>query len=247
MLDGKELTMGVSGKLWKNVLIIYDRQTKTLWSHLTGGGVFGPLKGKRLKTFHSAFMTFSEWTKLNPDTKVLQKKGGIFGLTRSSSRDPYEGYYYSRQTGIIPQKYRDNRLHPKTFIVGLVLDDAAGKRIAKAYPFDALNKAGVVNDTFAGRDLVVSYCHGARSGVIFDRNLDGKKLSFEAKGVSQKGGKECLLMKDSETGSTWQGLTGVSLDGPLKGKRLTPVQSTHAFWFGWKDYYPKSEIYKNVN
>ena len=47
-------------------------------------------------------------------------------------------------------------------------------------------------------------------------------------------------MKDSETGSTWQRLTGVSIDGSLKSKRLTPVQSTHSFWLGWKDYYRRA-------
>ena len=125
-LDGQKLSFGVSGKLWKNVLIMYDRQTDTLWSHLTGEGLIGPLKGKRLGTFPAAMMRYSEWTQLYPDTLVLKKKlkgmgGSVF---RSSSRDPYEGYYYSSQTGVIPEKYRDNRLHPKTLVVALTLDSS---------------------------------------------------------------------------------------------------------------------------
>ena len=177
-LDGKKLSFGVSGKLWKNVLIMYDRQTDSLWSHLTGEAVIGPLKGKRLKTFPAAMMRYSEWTQLYPDTLVLKKEGrGMGGMLRSSSRDPYEGYYYSSQTGVIPEKYRDNRLHPKTLVVALALDSPKekGKQIAKAYPFADLNRAGVVNDRFAGRDVLVTYCEGAATGVVFDRVLRGRR------------------------------------------------------------------------
>ena len=81
-LDGKKLSFGVSGKLWKNVLIMYDRQTDSLWSHLTGEAVIGPLKGKRLKTFPAAMMRYSEWTQLYPDTLVLKKEGrGMGGMS----------------------------------------------------------------------------------------------------------------------------------------------------------------------
>ena len=47
MLEGREFSIGVSGKLWKFFLVMYDRQTDTLWSHLTAEGLLGPLKGKR--------------------------------------------------------------------------------------------------------------------------------------------------------------------------------------------------------
>ena len=34
--EGRELSFGVSGKLLMNALIIYDRETDTLWSQFTG-------------------------------------------------------------------------------------------------------------------------------------------------------------------------------------------------------------------
>ncbi len=251
-LDGRELTFGVSGKLWKNVLIMYDRQTGSLWSHLMGEAVVGPLTGKRLTMYPAVMLTYAEWKKLHPDTLVLEKGGrGLFG----SSRDPYEGYYYSSRTGIIPEKYRDKRLHPKTFIIGLTLPPpaAGGAKAAKAYPFADLNRAGVVNDTFAGRDLLVAYCEGAKAGVVFDRRMDGKVLTFSpepaegAAGAAKGEGGSCRYMRDGESGSRWLRLTGLAVEGPMKGKRLEPIQSTQAFWFGWKDYYPKSEVYRHPN
>jgi hypothetical protein len=29
----------------------------------------------------------------------------------------------------------------------------------------------------------------------------------------------------------------------MAGKRLLQLPSTQSFWFGWKDYYPKSEVF----
>ncbi len=250
-LDGKKLSFGVSGKLWKNVLIMYDRQTDSLWSHLTGEALIGPLKGKRLKTHPSAMMRYSEWKQLYPDTLVLKKEGrGMAGMFRGPSRDPYEGYYYSSQTGVIPEKYRDNRLHPKTLVVGLALDSMTekGKAMAKVYPFADLNRAGVVNDRFAGREILVTYCEGAAAGVVFDRVLGGKTLEFELITDSgAKGAAACRFMKDKKTGSRWQRLTGLAVEGPMKGARLRQISSTLAFWFGWKDYYPQSRIYRHAN
>ena len=40
-LDGKTLTLGVSGKLIRNSLVMFDRETDTLWSHLTGEALEG--------------------------------------------------------------------------------------------------------------------------------------------------------------------------------------------------------------
>ena len=158
-------------------------RTDSLWSHLTGEAVIGPLKGKRLKTFPAAMMRYSEWTELYPDTLVLKKEGrGMGGMFRGPSRDPYEGYYYSSQTGVIPEKYRDNRLHPKTLVVALALDSPKdkGKQIAKAYPFADLNRAGVVNDRFAGRDVLVTYCEGAATGVCFRPRFGGRNAGVRA-------------------------------------------------------------------
>lgn len=245
-LGDQELTFGVSGKLWKNVLIMYDRQTGSLWSHLTGEAVVGPLSGRRLKTHPAAMMTWGEWLKLRPATLVLEKPAGLRGM-----RDPYEDYYYSARTGILPEKHRDNRLHPKTWVIGLVLGNPSGRgeASAKAYPFPELDRTGLLNDRFEDRDLVVTYCKEARSGAVFDRSLDGKALTFAPDAAppgadSAPGeGASCRFMRDKETGSRWQRLTGLAVEGPMRGKRLVQLPTTQSFWFGWKDYYPKSEVF----
>ena len=110
-----------------------------------------------------------------------------------------------------------------------------------------MNRAGVVNDVFAGKDLLISYCESAKSGVVFERRLEGRVLTFDAEG--KKGAKKaaagCSLMRNRETGSRWALLTGKATEGPLKGKKFNMIPSTQSFWFRWKDYYPKSEVYRH--
>ena len=43
-MNGKELTFMVSGMLWRDSLVMQDRETETLWSHVTGEAIRGPLK-----------------------------------------------------------------------------------------------------------------------------------------------------------------------------------------------------------
>ncbi len=73
IIDGEEYTFGVSGKLIRNVLVMYDRQTDTLWSQLLGEAVEGPLVGTKLE-FLPAFQTTSPldgkstWIEIFPTT-----------------------------------------------------------------------------------------------------------------------------------------------------------------------------------
>jgi hypothetical protein len=85
MLEGREFSIGVSGKLWKFFLVMYDRQTDTLWSHLTAEGLLGPLKGKRLNSLPSAMMTWTELKRLFPGTRVLKKKMSASTVPRAGT------------------------------------------------------------------------------------------------------------------------------------------------------------------
>ena len=67
-VSGKTLSFGVSGKLWKNALIMYDRETSTLWSHLTGEAVHGPLEGEKLTMLTSVpKVRWKDWKSQHPD------------------------------------------------------------------------------------------------------------------------------------------------------------------------------------
>ena len=207
---------------------MYDHQTDSLWSHFTGDAISGELEGTKLEVLPSLHTTWLRWKELYPDSLVLDKRG----FFRS---DIYAYYYEDSGAGVVGQSNIDDRLYLKEFVVGLVLDGQA-----KAYPFGDLNATPVVNDTFAGRDLVVTFEARAATGNVFSRVVDGEMLTFKETGEEVPGGP---TMTDDQTGSVWLMPTGQAIEGELKGAALEPIPSNYSFWFSWNDYYPNTLLY----
>ena len=227
-INEQTLTFGVSGKLIMNAVVMYDHQTESLWSQFLSQAVEGPLEGTKLELLSALQTDWATWVELHPDTQALNK-GGRF------SRDPYERYYTYESAGVLGETRRDDRLYTKEFVIGLKEDG-----LARAYPFSALNDDPVINDTFGNNPILVTFDLESAAGVVFKRTVDGQTLTFDLKEDAPNGP---LLMVDQETGSVWQALTGEAIEGPLEGKALEQIPTTHAFWFGWKDFYPETEVY----
>lgn len=213
---------------------MYDHQTESLWSHLVGAAVTGPLKGRKLKLVNSMFTRWETWKKLYPHSKVL-RIGQSSSFVLRSLRDPYESYYRSSDTGIRPTRLSDRQIYPKEYVLGLVVDDKA-----KAYPFGALSRSPVVNDTFQGVPLLVTFEAETATGVVFQRKVEGKILFFKK---SQHSDKKGFFLVDEETRTVWEALTGKAVRGRLKDRKLAPLPVTPSFWFGWVDHYPDTELY----
>ena len=206
-----------------NVLVMYDRQTGTLWSQLLGEAVEGELKGTKLEFLPAWQTTWADWKAHNPNTLALRK--GYFG-----SSDPYTDYYASSEAGVIGRDQSNDRLYVKEFVVGVERDGQA-----VAYPFSVLNEQPVVNDQIGDTSLLVVFNTETGTGLVFDRQVDEQILTFRIS--------DGLTLIDEETGTLWDGMTGNALEGPLAGKDLSRIKSTSSFWFGWKDWYPETEIY----
>ena len=70
----RELLLGVSGKLIDGNLVMYDRETDTLWHQESGSGVEGELAGQQLDELPEEqwrITTWKEWRQEHPDTLVL--------------------------------------------------------------------------------------------------------------------------------------------------------------------------------
>ncbi|MCH7606604.1 MAG: DUF3179 domain-containing protein [Chloroflexi bacterium] len=221
-------TFGVSGKLIMNALVMYDRQTDTLWSQFLSRGVRGPLAGTDLEIVPALQTTWEQWLQLHPDTLLLDKG-------RSYFPDTYEGYYRSGSAGIIGETNKDKRLPTKELVLGITLNGAA-----KAYPFPALAKEAVINDFFSRTPVVTTFEPISETGAVFERNLDGRTLSFD---LLENTGDGLPLMKDRETETTWNALTGQAVSGPLEGMVLKRLPSHYSFWFAWSDFHPDTALY----
>lgn len=208
----------------RNVLVMYDRQTESLWPQLLGKAVAGPMTGAELEYLPSRLTTWSDWKERHPDTVALVKG-------YSGNRDPYASYYRSRAAGVIGESVFDDRVPTKEFVIGVVHGE-----YAKAYPYSALNETPVVNDALADLPLLVVFDVDSGSGAVFDRRVGDQILEFERE--------QGLELRDLGSGSRWDGLSGRAIAGPLEGTELEPIRNTAAFWFGWKDIYPDTEVYQ---
>ncbi len=206
-----------------NVLVMYDRQTGTLWSQLLGEAVSGPLQGTKLEFLPAFQTTWEDWKTQHPDTIALKK--GYYG-----DRDPYASYYESSASGVIGSSNYDNRLYVKEFVIGVEVQGHA-----VAFPFGKLNDEPLLNYEHSDISLLVLFNTDTGTGIVFDRHVNGQILTFEEV--------DGFTITDVETKSTWDGLTGMAIDGPLVNQQLERIKSTAAFWFGWVDFYPETEVY----
>ena len=227
-INGEEFTFGVSGKLIRNVLVMYDRQTESYWSQLLGEAVAGELVGTKLDFVPSWMMSWQEWKETHPNTVALDKGG------RRGGRDSYASYYGSGSAGVIGETFQDDRLYTKEFVIGVAV---AGEAVA--YPFSELNAEPIIHDLIGDQPVLVVFDTDSAASTVYDRVVEGQVLTFTA--VTPRS------LTDNETGSTWDAFTGAGLEGPLAGKQLKRLKSTMVFWFGWKDFYPDTRVYGQEN
>lgn len=148
-LDDGVRSFGVSGLLYRSDLLLYDRESESLWSQIAASALSGPATGKRLQLLRSRLVTLGEWRRDWPESTVLTADTGH---QRDYSRTPYAGYSASSRL-MFPARY-DERFHPKMPTVGVRLADGA----ARGYPASEVDRAGGrIAERFEGREVVVSY------------------------------------------------------------------------------------------
>jgi len=163
---GRQLNFGVSGLLYQSDVLLYDRQTESLWSQIKQEAVTGMLTGTRLQLLPSIQTTWGAWKKQHPDTFVLSTHTGY---SRDYDEDPYEDYYASRDVMFAVGKINP-RYHPKEQVLGVELDG-----LTKAYPFSELARAkSPFKDRIGKKNVTVSYDSKSRTATIKDAS--GKEL-----------------------------------------------------------------------
>jgi len=165
-IDGLELVLGVSGLLYQSDVLLYDRQTESLWSQIMSEAISGPMKGKKLKQLNLEHTSWKDWLKRYPKTKVLSPKTTFM---RDYSRNPYAGYASSKTLYFDVKHTAPSIFHPKEQVLGITLDGQF-----KAYPFTELSKNNMrtFEDTFAGTSLKVHWNEQARSAYITNNKGD---------------------------------------------------------------------------
>ncbi|MCP4431886.1 MAG: DUF3179 domain-containing protein [Gammaproteobacteria bacterium] len=168
-IGGEVTEFGVSGLLYNSDVLLYDRNTESLWSQISSRSVAGKLVGTELVRLPISHTTWQDWENKYPDTLVLSEETGHF---RDYSRDPYAGYEKSRSLFFAVNNQAPESYHPKELIIGLEVNGTY-----RAYPFIELDKNGKSSftDNLNGKDFTINWDSENRAVSIFDSS--GKEIA----------------------------------------------------------------------
>ena len=238
--DGSRIRVGVSGLLFNNNLIMYDRRdNETLYPQMLHVPVAGP-GSEELQLMPAIETTWRYWKRLYPNSKVIGVNAGGFSPSTyrsypyGSYRDPNVGPNFPSFPALAANPTAQ-LFPPKTMTLGMRFGETA-----KAYPFPTMGTEAAINDVVAGNASVIVYCDAEQYAVPFSRVVGGQTLAFEK--VPSADQTYPFMLRDRETGSTWN-LKGEAIAGPLQNETLQHLPAHNAFWFAWATFWQNTGIY----
>lgn len=238
---------GVSGLLFKNNLVMFDREDpESRWSQMAGGAICGPDAGRTLEQVPVIEMRWDEWLRLHPDTRVLDgdqgfdSLRGIFDTPSPYYRQNYQyGAYESVPAfwvaGAMPPV--DTRRFPKERVIGV---PPSGDDLGIAFPFEVLSAGPggfeAIDFTYDGLPAVLLWSDDAEGGMAYRPVTElGETLELAA-------GESGFV--DAGTGSAWT-VDGRAVSGSMEGSRLVPIERAYvAFWGAWAAFYPDTALWE---
>lgn len=232
---GEEIyTFQTSGLLYESNKLMVDDLSLSLWPNLLGVPLMGPLSGSgiALKRFALTQTTWARWRKEHPQTRVLDLNTGY--AFNYDLHEAYDVYRLDKDT-LIPVSSGDGRLPPKAWVLGLLGGDQA-----KAYPLQALETLGVLNDEVGGMNVVLFVQATTRSTLGYHppevRAYERKEHVF-VQGMNDR-------RTQTSDGDVWTVEEGALLN-PRTGERLERVPGEVGYWFAWRAFHPDTAVYEN--
>jgi len=233
-IEGETVEFGVSGLLFRNNLIPYDRKTDSNYSQMQMRGVQGKRKGERLNTFQVIQTTWKTWKNTFPDAQVLSSNTGY-------NRN-YSQYLYGKE-------YLEENSKP-LFPIHAESDKVLGGRPFKERVYGIFEKDTDIEtaqlETFVidefgdginlkrilvgGTNYIVAGSTNLDFAVAFEKELAGNELEFKAVQDNLP-----IIMEDQE-GNQWD-IFGYAVEGPRKGQRLEPALAYYGYWFAFGDFF----------
>jgi hypothetical protein len=226
---GRPLVLDNAGVVAGNE-VFKDRGTGSRWQQSSLEAISGPLQGTHLRLFPFLLTSWQEWRRLHPGTLVLKPLPGYADRIAEKNRMIREGL---SGLGAAPDDvtYHDDRLKPKTMVLGLDVEGAS-----KAFPLAALERVRVVNDVLGGKPVVIVHQPASDTTTAFVARAAGKPLTFEAANA------EASTLVDRESGSRWTPY-GVCVSGRLKGSTLEALVLEPEYWFAWSEFHRDTALF----
>ncbi|MXR40828.1 DUF3179 domain-containing protein [Halobaculum sp. WSA2] len=231
-----DTTLGVSGKLVNNNLVMYDRATDSRWPQVLATAVDGPREGDQLREFGLTWTTWGRWREAHPDTEVLTEDTGY---AKRYGSDPYGNYnptsgYYGGGGPLFPpldEGWAETLDEPKRVVIGTRTAD-------RAVAFDKpalrerrlLETAGSGSNDDGGGDDEADGGNGDADAFLaaYDPGLDTGWV-YRSRGAS--------VEPDDDS----EGLFAV--EGETYRAGDLPLERAYAFdamWHAWGGFYPET-------
>lgn len=238
--QGITYDFGTSGLLRHSDLVMYDRQTESLWQQFTGEAIVGVMTGEQLMMIPSGLIGFEQFQAAYPAGKILSKETGY---SREYGRNPYPGYDDIRNNPFLFRDPLDERLPAMARVVTV-----SDGKYHNAYPVELLEKLGVIHHQLGNQAVVIFHQDGVSSALDTTRIANGDDVGATGVFVPLVGKQELTFIKergfvDEQTGSHWN-IVGQAILGPLKGKQLERLVHADQFWFSWGAFRPDTLIYQ---
>jgi hypothetical protein len=233
---------------WRNGVMVMAHKDGTLYSCLTGVAFDGPKKGTRLTPVPTVVSDWGWWLDKYPNAVAYQM------LDKYKPVDLPAG---ENADAVASRGKPDPRLKPGEAVLGV----SAGTS-ARAYPIEALAKAGFLADDLGGAPLAVLWEPTTRTASAY-RPVASPPRKFkgpapDATGVSPTeptpptvptrtvtlglAAKDAAgRFQDAETKSFWD-VAGRCVAGELAGHTLEWVDSVQVKWFAWSAEYPAGTV-----
>jgi hypothetical protein len=241
-VNGSVTEFGVSGLLYRNNLIAYDRNTDSNWSQMQLRSVNGDLMGLNVETYPVVETNWATWKQMYPDTKVHSTNTGF---SRNYSGFTYGSDFSTNHNRILfPIRNNDNRLQRKVRVLGII-DSSTGdhEAVVKAYPVNRFESGiEIVYDRVGLSDYVIVGSSSSDISAAFHNRLDDGTVVSEFTAIQ---GALPVVMEDPE-GNRYD-IFGYVVEGPDLGMKLEHARSYMGYWYGWTDFFPNIEIYGDNN
>ena len=241
VISGQQAEFGITGRLYKTDLVMYDRVSFSMWSQIEGRVIVGNLADASpvLKRLQIDVIPWGLWRDAHEKTLVLSRPTTLWPMgnkppqysdpsrelfLRNYDRDPYP-YYRTTHADTFGFITTDNRLKNKIDVIGV---EVTG--ISKAYPVDVISEEGLIHDVIANTPLILFRDPNSEQIRIFKLPESSMVMEYDTE--------EQRLMSGS---ATWD-LLGRSLTGD-QGV-LEPVVFMRSYWFAWAAFHPGTELFE---
>lgn len=228
-VDGADhtLTLQASGKLWRDALVMWDKQTKSLWTQHGGRAIQGDAHaaGVSLTPLPSTHVPWSEARARHPDARVLRKAANLLGGGTKTIYDDYLAR--TDQLGIFGTHLADDTLPGKTLVYGFERPEAA---YALSLPGLASHRGVAMS---VGGDPVFAHAlPGAKAARVWHRAPAGSNALLDLRWDG--------ATLSSPDGQRWDPFDGRGLDGQ---PALRGIDGTVVYWFAWHQNHPTSRVW----